>query len=120
MVWKGIYIPVVNYQAAGLNFWQQGNVMAYFYYLPEYGSQEYYQAGPRFMGLFNPAPVQWDDNVLELLSQNYYSDWWIPTGIQKYLSRASVETKRAFWESVRQMKMKNMSERAYRAFGTVH
>ncbi len=30
------------------------------------------------MGLWNPAPEEWDDNVIYGIIMGYYSDWWIP------------------------------------------
>ncbi len=120
VVRKGTYVPVINYQSGSFDSWGKGLVMAYFYYIPAPGSDEVFQWGPRYMSFLNPAPDHWDDGVIELLSKNYYSDWWIPTDVERFLSRAPADVKRSFWEQVRQMKRKNMAERAYKGFHPLH
>ena len=120
VVRKGYYIPVINYQAGLFESWPRGQVAAYFYYIPEPGAGELYQWGPRYMSLLNPAPASWDDDVIELLSQNYYSDWWIPTGIERFLSRASAEAKRSFWGKVIKAKKRNMTAGGYKLFRPSH
>ena len=120
VVRKGIYIPVINYRLSGtFNSWWHDQVMAYFYYVPQYGSQEVYQEGPRFMSLLNPAPDDWDDQVLERLSRNYYSDWWIPASIQKALSRASIEARRCFWERIKSIKGRQSAGQAFKSYGMI-
>ncbi len=37
------------------------------------------------MGLWNPAPDEWDDNVIYGIIMGYYSDWWVP---ENWLSRS--------------------------------
>ncbi len=116
VVRKGRYVPVINYRSDDFGSWSMAQVMAYFYYIPELGSTNIYQWGPRYMSLLNPAPDLWDDDVIELLSQNYYSDWWIPTEVERSLSRASIEKKRSFWDSVLWLRDKNMVERGVKSF----
>lgn len=103
VVKKGIYMPVVNYQPGfGVQWWQEAT--AYFYYIPDASSNEVYQSEPRHMSMLNPAPAEWDDYAIELLSRNYYSDWWIPASVERSLSRASLDTKRSFWTRIYTMK----------------
>ena len=105
---SGIYIPVVNFYSGGpLN---EQSVLAYGVYNPDMSSWNTAGFGPNRMGLWNPAPKTWDDNVIQLLSQNYYSDWWIPTSIDRVLSRAPIEFKRSFWHLV-QIKKRNKYKR---------
>lgn len=120
VVRKGIYIPVINFMSGGFGSMWQDLALTYFYYIPEARSDEAYQWGPRFMSLLNPAPAQWDDGTIELLSQNYYSDWWIPAGVERYLSRAPVEIKRSFWEKVSGAKKRNMATHAGKAFALIN
>ncbi len=76
----------------------------YLSYFPSGISYQYVTYGPRPMGLWNPAPEVWDDYVIYLLSNNFYSDWWIPTVIEKVLVRAPIEVQREFWGRVRELK----------------
>ena len=120
VVRKGTYIPVINFMSGGFGSMWQTTALTYFYYVQGAGSDETYQWGPRFMSLLNPAPAQWDDTTIELLSRNYYSDWWIPAGIERYLSRVPEEIKRSFWEKVIEAKKWNMHMHAGKAFTSIN
>ena len=99
---RGSYVPVINYYDS----WESIFDRAYCYllYFPSGISYQYITYGPRPMGLWNPAPEVWDDYVIYLLSNNFYSDWWIPTVVEKVLVRAPIEVQREFWGRVRELK----------------
>ncbi len=94
-VTPGYYIPVVNLY--DIDYLLAPSVYCYFIYLPKISRWNWLSWGPREMSFFNPAPTKWDDYVIYLLSNNYYSDWWIPTEVEKMLSRASSGAQRDFW-----------------------
>ncbi len=95
----GYYIPVINLY--DINYMSGSSVYCYFIYLSDISKWNWLSWGPKEMSFFNPAPSNWDDYVIYLLSINYYSDWWIPTEVEKILSRASTETQRNFWLQVK-------------------
>jgi len=105
VIQKGTYIPVINYYDSKYSFMQPA--WCYLLYFPRGIESDFLQSAPRLMGLWNPAPEVWDDFTIYLLSSNYYSDWWIPTAIERLLSRAPIESQRRFWAEIRrQRKMK--------------
>ncbi len=113
IVRKGIYIPVINLTLKiPYLFWPE-DIETYFYYLPDFYEDLAYQVGPHIMNFENPAPLEWDDHVIELLSQNYYSNWWIPGGIERYLSRLPKAVKEKFWHTVQKKMIKRQEKRFF-------
>lgn len=106
---KGIYIPVINFYDSWMSLYQ--GAYCYLQYFPKESLTSPVVFGPQAMGLWNPAPTYWDDEVIYLLSINFYSDWWIPTSFEQKLSRAPIEFQRAFWMRVRELKEKAIAQR---------
>ena len=108
-VTSGLYIPAINFYSGGPS--NEQSVLAYCLYNPDISSWNPTSFGPQKMGLWNPAPKIWNDNVIQLLSQNYYSDWWIPTSVEKMLSRMPIRFKRAFWNMIQTQKKEKIQKR---------
>ncbi len=77
-VQPGNYFMVINYVSPGA---RDNHAMVGVYYMDFLNGINFWTPllpGLHIMGMWNPAPETWDENVITGIILGYYSDWWIP------------------------------------------